>query len=105
MVLGGKNLPVYNDCGTCTADNSLMAVTIMIVSLAARTFKNLETLVNFNAIAGQSCRHFSGGLNLDTGFLILGLATDSYFFSGENNGQIIGYLQGDRGLFFLLEQL
>lgn len=101
MVLSGKNLLVYNVCGTCTADSSIMAITITMVSLAACTFENLEPLVDFNAIAGQSCRHFSGGLNLNISFLIPGLATDSYFFGGENNDQIIGNLQGDRGLFLL----
>lgn len=66
-----------------------MAITIMMVSLAVCTFENLELLVNLNLLllCKAAGTYVSGGLNLDTDFLILGLATHNYFFGGENNGQ------------------
>ena len=89
MVGSGKKLPVYDDSGTCTNYSSIMAITIMMVSLAVCMFENLELLVNLNlSLLGKAAgTHFSGGLNLDIDFLILGLATDNYLFGGENNGQ------------------
>lgn len=89
MVVSGKKLPVYDDYGSCTNYSSIMAITIMMASLAVCTFENLELVVNLNLLllgkaAGTS---LSGCLNLDIVFLILGLTTDNYFFDGENNGQ------------------
>jgi len=66
-----------------------MAVPGMVVSLAVYTFENLELLVNLNLwlLCKAAGTYVSGGLNTDIDFLFLGLATDNYFFGGENNGQ------------------
>lgn len=71
MVESGKKLPLYDDCGTCTNYSSIMAVTIMMVSLAVRMFENLELLVNLNLswLGKAGGTYFSGGLNLDIDFL------------------------------------
>lgn len=89
MLVSGRKLPVCDDCGTCTNYSSIMAITIMMVSLAVCMFENLEVLVNLNlSLLGKAAgTYFGGRLDLDIGFLILGLATDNYFFGSENDGQ------------------
>lgn len=89
MVVSGKKLPVYDDYGSCTNYSSIMAITVMMASLAVCTFENLELVVNLNLLLlGKAAgTYFSGCLNLDIDFLILGLTADNYFFGGENNGQ------------------
>lgn len=88
MIVSGKKLPVYYG-GSCTNYSFIMAITITVVSSAVCTFENLELLVNLNLLllCKAAGTYVSEGLNLDIDFLILGLATNNYFFGGENNGQ------------------